>query len=499
MLADRRHRRASRSAVREFLARRSSGTCTWPCATSEHARVSLSRIRVPTAFVAGTVRRPGRRPRHGTAAARIAEATYVELRGSHFVQMEHPERGARAAAGLPRTGSSGSLTYAAGCRPSLARRAPALVLTALLPGGGRRAVTASTPRRRLRRRHPHRGTPGARRRPGSPRRSSAPSRPASRCRGGWPSCPTAPPWSPSATPPGCCIRGARTARGDRGRHRREAAAPGRGRPARARRLPAYDERPPGLRLRHAPREDNRVVPMTYDGGGSARRSRSSPASRTASSTTAAGCVRPGRHTSTSPPARPATAQLAQDRGSLGGKILRITPDGEPAPGNPVPGSPVWTSGHRNVQGLAFDDDGRLWASEFGQNTWDELNLHRHGRQLRLAGRRGHGRRRAGYADPLRAAGAPTTPPPPASPALDGVALGRRAARRAGSGRSRSSDGRHAGEPAGLLRRRLRPAAHRGRGARRQPLGHHQQPRRPRRPRPRRRPHLSGVTLARSSD
>jgi glucose/arabinose dehydrogenase len=66
-------------------------------------------------------------------------------------------------------------------------------------------------------------------------------------------------------------------------------------------------------------------------------------------------------------------RLAQDRDSLGGKILRITPDGEAAPGNPRPGSPVWTMGHRNVQGLAFDDDGRLWATEFGKNTWDELN------------------------------------------------------------------------------------------------------------------------------
>ncbi len=66
-------------------------------------------------------------------------------------------------------------------------------------------------------------------------------------------------------------------------------------------------------------------------------------------------------------------ELAQDRSSLGGKILRITPEGEPAPGNPVPGSPVWTMGHRNVQGLAFDGAGHLWATEFGQDTWDELN------------------------------------------------------------------------------------------------------------------------------
>ena len=66
--------------------------------------------------------------------------------------------------------------------------------------------------------------------------------------------------------------------------------------------------------------------------------------------------------------------LSQNRQSLGGKILRITPEGDPAPGNPFGGSPIWSYGHRNVQGLAWDDAGRMWASEFGAQTWDELNL-----------------------------------------------------------------------------------------------------------------------------
>lgn len=64
---------------------------------------------------------------------------------------------------------------------------------------------------------------------------------------------------------------------------------------------------------------------------------------------------------------------AQDRTSLGGKILRINGDGTVPCDNPFKDSPVYSLGHRNVQGLAFDSENRLWATEFGQDTWDEFN------------------------------------------------------------------------------------------------------------------------------
>lgn len=67
--------------------------------------------------------------------------------------------------------------------------------------------------------------------------------------------------------------------------------------------------------------------------------------------------------------------LAQDPASLGGKVLRMTTDGRPVAGAT---SVVFSTGHRNVQGLAFDAAGRLWATEFGQNRYDEVNQIRAG-------------------------------------------------------------------------------------------------------------------------
>ncbi len=69
----------------------------------------------------------------------------------------------------------------------------------------------------------------------------------------------------------------------------------------------------------------------------------------------------------------AESDLAQDRNSLNGKVLRIRPDGRAAPGNPY-GNRTWSYGHRNIEGLALDAQRRLWATEFGEQETDELNL-----------------------------------------------------------------------------------------------------------------------------
>jgi glucose/arabinose dehydrogenase len=93
-----------------------------------------------------------------------------------------------------------------------------------------------------------------------------------------------------------------------------------------------------------------------------------------------------------------SAENAQNRNSRSGKILRITTSGRAAPGNPF-GNRVWSYGHRNPEGITFGPDGRLWSSEFGQNTYDELNQIVKGANYgwpRREGKDGPG----GYRDPL---------------------------------------------------------------------------------------------------
>ena len=75
-----------------------------------------------------------------------------------------------------------------------------------------------------------------------------------------------------------------------------------------------------------------------------------------------------------------TRPQAQQLNSANGKVLRITTDGKPAPGNPFANTPnarpeIYSYGHRNVQGLAFHPEtGDLWENEFGPLGGDELNL-----------------------------------------------------------------------------------------------------------------------------
>lgn len=100
--------------------------------------------------------------------------------------------------------------------------------------------------------------------------------------------------------------------------------------------------------------------------------------------------------------------LSQDKNSLAGKILRVTDIGEPAPGNPYNNS-TYSYGHRNIQGLAWDDSGKLWATEHGPSTKDELNLVEMGKNYGWPNITGN-QTQSGYVSPIINSGSATWAP-----------------------------------------------------------------------------------------
>lgn len=99
---------------------------------------------------------------------------------------------------------------------------------------------------------------------------------------------------------------------------------------------------------------------------------------------------------------------AQDRDSLAGKILRVTRDGDPAPGNPF-GTRIYSYGHRNPQGITWDSQGKLWETEHGSSATDELNLIDPGKNYGWPEIRGD-QTRAGMVSPIIQSGSQTWAP-----------------------------------------------------------------------------------------
>jgi glucose/arabinose dehydrogenase len=115
------------------------------------------------------------------------------------------------------------------------------------------------------------------------------------------------------------------------------------------------------------------------------------------------------------------ADLAQDRDSLAGKVLRLNDDGSVPEDNPF-GTAVWSYGHRNPQGIDWDDRGRLWQTEHGRSGaasgYDELNLIEAGKNYGWPTIQGDGSR-AGMERPVRHSGAWETWAPADAAYLDG--------------------------------------------------------------------------------
>jgi glucose/arabinose dehydrogenase len=113
---------------------------------------------------------------------------------------------------------------------------------------------------------------------------------------------------------------------------------------------------------------------------------------------------------------------AQDPASPNGKILRMNPDGSVPRDNPFPGSLVFSLGHRNVQGLAWDAAGRLWASELGEKAYDEVNLIRPGANYGWPAVEGPGDTRGGTFTNPALTWSPTSTSSPSGVAVAGSTL-----------------------------------------------------------------------------
>ena len=154
----------------------------------------------------------------------------------------------------------------------------------------------------------------------------------------------------------------------------------------------------------------------------------------------------------------------------------MTPDRRrAASGNPFPGSLVYSLGHRNVQGLAWDSAGRLCASEFGQNTWDEVN------QIVAGGNYGWPTVEGMANDPRFRNPIVVWTTAEASPSgaeIDGNTLYVAALRGQRLWSVPLTGGGGVGTPLVAAAGHVRPAAHGGAGARRLAVADHQQPRRP---------------------
>ena len=272
--------------------------------------------------------------------------------------------------------------------------------------------------------------------------------PASRCRGASPSCPAATRSSPSARRAASCA--SRPAAASR-RWRMEVPGvdtdAGEGGLLGLAVSPGLRERRARLRLLH-----DRRATTGSPASGSASEPRADahrPRAR-ATSTTAGGSPSAPTASSTRASATPATAELAQDPGVAERQDPAHEPRRQRAGRQPRSrGSRVWSLGHRNVQGLAWDDAGRLWATEFGQNDVGRGQPDPPGPQLRLAGGRGRGRH-AGRPvhEPARHLGA-TGEASPSGAAIVGEPLYVAALRGEGCGGCRC-DGRRAGDAGALL-------------------------------------------------